>query len=111
MLFLTWFYLAAAFSLNAIANILLKIGASGGRYLPVVAGLVAFAANAWFYYLALRFLPLSVAYPVMVVMSFVIINTYAYYRLHESITGAQWLGYLLILTGLSLVVWWQAPAQ
>ncbi|MBT5015946.1 hypothetical protein HN748_00050 [Candidatus Peregrinibacteria bacterium] len=108
--------LTIAFTLNAIANILLKIGAQAGvqhkglnlfeiithNYLPIL-GLICFAANVVFYFLALRSVPLSTAYPTMVIMSFLIINSFAYFFLHENINNWQLLGYAFIVAGLILV--------
>lgn len=110
-----YLYLAFAFTLNSVANILLKLGAERGLSLsgglPAIAqanwqallGLVIFALNIVFYFLALRALPLSVAYPVMVAMSFLIVNSYALFALRESVTTGQYVGYALIVIGLTLV--------
>lgn len=112
-----YIYLLAAFSLNGVANILLKVGSKAGlnlsSYSPVdlvirnwqfLLGCVLFAANALFYFLALRTFAISIAYPIMVIMSFVIINAYAVTILKESITPAQIMGYFLIASGLFLIV-------
>ena len=113
---MAYLYLALAFTLNSIANILLKLGAIQGLSLSgnliaivqanwqFLLGLAIFATNVIFYFLALRALPLSVAYPVMVVMGFLIVNSYALFALHEPITTWQHIGYLLIVIGLTLVV-------
>jgi len=111
-----YFYLILAFTLNSTANILLKLGANRGLSLSgnllaliqanwqFLLGLAIFATNVIFYFLALRALPLSVAYPVMVVMGFLIVNSYALLMLHEPITTGQFIGYFLIVIGLTLVV-------
>lgn len=113
---MAYFYLALAFTLNSIANILLKLGAEHGLSLSggllamaeanwqVLLGLAIFASNVIFYFLALRALPLSIAYPVMVAMSFLIVNSYALLVFHEPVTAGQYIGYLLIVIGLTLVV-------
>lgn len=113
---MAYLYLALAFTLNSVANILLKLGAlrglsfSGGPLAIIEAnwqlllGLSIFALNVSFYFLALRALPLSVAYPVMVVMGFLIVNSYALFTLHEPIMTGQYIGYVLIIIGLTLVV-------
>lgn len=113
---MAYLYLALALSLNSIANILLKLGAERGLSLSggllamaeanwqVLLGLSIFALNVIFYFLALRALPLSIAYPVMVAMSFLIVNSYALIALHEPVTAGQYIGYLLIVIGLTLVV-------
>lgn len=99
-------FLSLAFILNALANILLKIGAKNGFQLNnfvAIAGLILFAVNVIFYFMALRTIPISTAYPVMVIMSFLIINGAAYFFLDEQIHVYQVAGYFLIVVGLILV--------
>jgi multidrug transporter EmrE-like cation transporter len=113
---MAYVYLVLAFSFNAAANILLKIGSARGVTLhgPLVSilllnwqailGCGLFVVNVLFYFLALRALPLSIAYPIMVGMSFIIINAYALLELKEGIATLQLFGYALIIVGLVLVV-------
>lgn len=116
-----YIYLIVAFCLNAIANIVLKVSAtseqkvsidvfSGGALLNLVKekylfiiGILLFALNVVFYYASLRTIPLSIGYPIMVTMSVVIINSYAYFFLRESITALQIVGYVAIVIGISMV--------
>ncbi len=113
-------YLLLAFTLNGAANVLLKISANRGLDLSVwspftlisknylfLLGLVIFAANVIFYFLALRSIPISIAYPVMVVMSFLIINAYAVWGLGEVITAGQIAGYLLLVLGLVMIFYFK----
>ncbi len=111
-------YLVVAFITNGVANLFLKIGAdrgvtfdfSGGvarlfqANVYAIGGIVLFAVNVCFYMAALRALPLSFAYPVMVGMTFLITNTAAVLLLHEPLSWQHLLGYLLILSGITLVV-------
>lgn len=112
---MNFFFLIIALILNATANILLKVGASNGiklgggvvdsfraNMVPVI-GLGLFALNVVFYFLALRGIPLSTAYPIMTIMSFVIINTAAYFYLNEHINGWQLVGYGFLIVGLIFV--------
>jgi len=113
---MAYLYLASALLLNAIANILLKVGASRqmstegslfailASYWPVGLGIVLFALNVVLYFLALRSLPISLAYPVMVVGGFLLINSYAVFFLKEEISTTQIVGYLCIVAGVLLVV-------
>lgn len=109
--------LVCAFSLNAAANILLKLGSRQGIQLhtssPVtfitanwqfLLGCLLFVGNVIFYFLALRSLPLSTAYPVMVVMSFLLIGMFAGFVLKEPISLVQIVGYGAIIGGLILIV-------
>lgn len=109
-------FLVIAFTLNAIANIFLKVGAQSSgafkglsiteliarNYLFFI-GISLFVLNVVFYFLALKKLPISIAYPVMTIMSFIIINAYAYYQLSEKINVFQLVGYAFIVFGLLFV--------
>ena len=112
---MAYLYLALAFTLNSSlisfsSSVQSACSFSGGLFAiiqanwQVLLGLTIFATNIIFYFLALRALPLSVAYPVMVVMGFLIVNSYALIMLHEPITVGQYIGYVLIIVGLTLVV-------
>lgn len=110
-------YLIIAFSLNSIANILLKLKAKQGGFelsdlsfwslisnnFLFLAGIFLFAVNVVFYFLALRSVPLSTAYPVMTIMSFLIINSYAYFFIGEEIGIMQIVGYLFIIIGIIFI--------
>lgn len=121
-----WLALLIALSLNAAANLLIKVGmqavhASGGLLKSgvieaartvltngvLVIGLACFALNAAFYMYALqsKALKISVAYPIMVGGSFALIAVAA--RLHpalsERLTWGQWAGVTLVLLGIMLI--------
>lgn len=110
--------LLIAASLNAVASVLLKIGADRGPVVTfsqgffglivgnayLLAGLALFALNVVFYIFALRALPLSVAYPVMIAVSFIIVGLVSSVLFSEDITFLKVGGYVLILFGIALVV-------
>lgn len=111
-----YFFLIIAFTLNATANILLKLGALKGlayqglsltqlvsQNALAIVGLFFFALNAVFYFMALKSVPISVAYPTMVVISLLIINGYAIFVLKEQVSIMQVIGYALIITGIVMV--------
>ena len=114
--------LVIALSLNATANLMIKFGmerfkaagvtpadglvAVGASLLTnwvLILGLCCFALNVGFYAYALKALPISVAYPIMVTLGFAIIVTVAGMYLHERLTTVQWVGVCLILIGVWLV--------
>ncbi len=112
-----WIYLVIAFVLNAVANAFLKIAADHGIItsgMPLlglvraniffISGLSLFAANVIFYTLALRALPLSLAYPVMVVGTFFLVSTFSVIYFKETITVIQVIGYVAILGGIAVVM-------
>ncbi|MBI4578800.1 MAG: EamA family transporter [Planctomycetes bacterium] len=118
-------YLAAlvlALLLNASANLMMKVGAkhldSPGPRLELglssirgaiahnwvlVLGLFCFATNVLFYTYALKRIPISLAYPIMVGAGFAIIAVVAWRYLGETLSVVQWAGITLILLGIVLV--------
>lgn len=114
---MAYLFLILAFVFNSMASLLLKSAASlgvvGTPLSPIafiegnwklLLGLFLFASNVILYFLAIRTLPLSVAYPVMAVMTFLIVNISAVYFFDERIVPMQVVGYIGIIVGIVLVV-------
>jgi len=118
--------LAVALVLNAVANLLMKVGMktvqSAGGILKdgpwaalttvlssgtLVIGLACFGLNALFYMYALQSsaLKISVAYPVMVGGGYALIAVVAHLHpaLSESLTSLQKLGVGMVLAGILLI--------
>lgn len=116
--------LTGALILNAAANLMMKVGAndqSGGLMAggllgaiktvltsPVLlGGLICFGANAALYMYALQSprLKISIAYPIMVGGGYAIIALLAATlpNLKERLTPGQWVGVVLIMTGVITV--------
>lgn len=121
--------LAFALVLNAGANLMMKFGVKrmDGNSLHLdqgfsgivqalinnwvlILGLFCFATNVLFYTYALKKIPISLAYPVMVGAGFAIIAVVAWRYLGESLSVGQWLGVGLILMGIVLVAREMRPA-
>ena len=111
-----YLFLIVALTLNAAANVLLKIGATrlGGIDEPgllgrlvsdyyLLAGLLLFALNVVFYVAALARLNLSTAYPIMVAGGTVIVVGVSIFALREALTPLQMLGLALLVVGIALV--------
>lgn len=121
-----WIALIVAMCLNALANLLVKIGArgleAGGGMLgggaaeglrrfvgnpTILLGLFCFATNVLLYIYALqgRSLKITVAYPIMVGGGFVIIALVA--RIHpvlaERLSAGQWVGIAMVMIGILLL--------
>lgn len=108
-------YITSAFLLNSFANIFLKIDALRTPLSEVnllallqhrmffILGIILFALNVFFYSFALKSIPLSVAYPIMVGASFLIVQLYAYFSLGEKLSTTEIVGVLCVLLGLLLV--------
>jgi len=110
--------LALAIFLNALANILMKVGMmrqgeSGGNLLlmakkalvnPVLfAGVISFALGLVAYSYVLSKINLSIAYPVMTSLGYVIVIIASWMFLKEHITFVQVIGFAFIITGVWMV--------
>ncbi len=111
-----YLFLLLALTLNAGANVLLKIGAArlGGLDAPgliaraatdgyLLAGVLLFALNVVFYIAALARLNLSLAYPIMVAGGLIIVVSASVLILRETLTVAQMIGLALLVIGIGLV--------
>jgi multidrug transporter EmrE-like cation transporter len=108
--------LIVSLTLNAAANLLLKVGADrlASRDVPsllegllgnyyLIGGLVLFALNVVFCVGALARLNLSFAYPAMMAGAVLIVVTVSVLWLREPLTFAHAAGILLLLAGLILI--------
>jgi multidrug transporter EmrE-like cation transporter len=109
--------LGIALTFNAVANILMKAGMRGApegagttemikHYLtswPVIVGLALFALNIVAYTQALTKIPLSIAYPIMTSLGFLIVVSASAYFFKETITWVQGIGFALIIGGVICV--------
>lgn len=111
--------LAAAITLNAAANVLMKVsamrlearGTAGapvgmvGQYLEPVflGGLVCFALALVAYRRALQTLDLSLAYPLMTSLGYLLVLGVSWLLLREVLSPRQLLGCGVILAGVWLV--------
>ncbi|MBU1699261.1 MAG: hypothetical protein KJ970_03775 [Candidatus Eisenbacteria bacterium] len=110
--------LITALVLNASANILIKYAATHPSpahpewpaflqiFLnwPFVIGVLCFGSNLLAYTLALRRLPLSLAYPAMVSLGYLLILVVSAFLFNERLGGVQYAGAVLMLAGLWLLV-------
>lgn len=115
---MTYFLLFFALVCNAVANILMKLGSqqfSDGllrifqdpqlffRNGYFFAGVVFFMMALVFYTVALSRLSLSVAYPIMTGLGFMIVVLFSVYSLGEQLWWWQILGVGFVLVGVILL--------
>ncbi len=112
-------YLIIAFILNAAGSVTFKLAANRGIVLSgpflsilarnylVIVGCALFAVNAIFFVLALRSMPLSVANPIMLVMSFLIVGAVSVLFLDERLDILQLLGYVLLVIGVIIIFYFK----
>jgi multidrug transporter EmrE-like cation transporter len=114
---MSYVILILAITFNAVANILMKIGML--REKPVsgfagfmlgmimnpalIAGVVCFAIGLAAYCFVLTKLNLSVAYPIMTSVGYVIVIIASWLFLKETITAIQIAGFSLIIAGVWMV--------
>lgn len=112
-----WIVLAGAISFNALANILIKAGmrstgesvgllAMGTKALTspfMIMGILSFILALAAYSFVLSKMNLSVAYPIMTSVGFVIVNAASIIFFKEKINHIQYLGLICILLGVWLV--------
>ncbi len=108
-----YLFLVTALVLNAAANLLVKYAAirhPGAAPLqtyltiPFLAGLVCFGLNLLSYTQALKKLPISLAYPLMVSVGYLIILVVSWSLFGERLTPARYAGAGLMIVGLWLLV-------
>ena len=106
-----------AIVLNALANILIKVGMvrvgktegliqmmrKAAVEPSILFGIMSFALALAAYSVVLSRLNLSVAYPTMVSMGLIIVVLASYFVLNEAIKPLQIVGFLLIISGVWLV--------
>jgi len=115
---MTYVFLLIALTSNALANISIKLGMkqfTGGlsdvlarpwsfvmnTYL--LTGLILFGTALMFYALVLSRMNLSMAYPIMTSLGFVIVVGFSVWGLNEQLFWWQWLGIGIILFGVLLL--------
>lgn len=111
-----WIALGIALVCNAVANALLKAGAASitGPLSPelvmrsifnpyLFSGVVLFALNLVCYIVALSKLPLSLAYPAMVIGGLLIVTTASVIVFGESLSYLQVSGLALVVFGVVLL--------
>jgi multidrug transporter EmrE-like cation transporter len=109
-------FLILALILNAIANILMKIGSKNIHFFKEINffdaiiknyilffGLCLFAVNIIFYTISLSKINLSIAYPISAGGGFLIISIISFLYLKEPISILQILGMFLVLSGITLI--------
>jgi len=114
-----YLFLIIALSLNAAANILMKMGADNlgsikgqaiSAAIPklltnhlLILGLFLFGLNIIFYVIALSKIQLSVAYPIMTAGGFLLITMFSFLYLKENITLLQVAGLVFVAIGIVFI--------
>lgn len=111
-----WVILGIAIFMNALANILIKIGVRDKAIKvdikaiiaiasepAIIGGILCFILALGAYVYVLSKMNLSIAYPLMTSVGFMIVILASWLFLKESITLIQVVGFLLILSGVWIV--------
>ncbi len=113
---MNWLILSVAIVLNALANILIKVGMRGKTLEiglvtimkiitspAIIGGIIFFVCALIAYGYVLSKMNLSIAYPIMTSMGFLIVILASWLFLKEAIGLGQCAGFILILLGVWLV--------
>ena len=88
----------AAFAELGLAGLLMAMFTSP----KILGGFACFFVSSVLWIVALRTVPLSIAYP-MVALSYIIIFSGSYFLFGEAVTWKHWSGAALIITGILLI--------
>lgn len=69
----------------------------------IILGMVIYGLSALFFIVALKFGRLSILYPI-IATSYIWVTLLSYYIFGERITYINWVGILLIISGITLIV-------
>ena len=90
--------------LNAIAQLLLKLGANqGGLNLYFISGIASYGFSTVVYTLLLSRLNLSVAYPLVIGLTILATTLLGAFVLQEKVSSTQWVGVGLMISGISAI--------
>jgi drug/metabolite transporter (DMT)-like permease len=70
----------------------------------ILAGFACFFISSLLWIVAIRNIPLSMAYP-MVALSYIVIFTGSYFLFSEALSWRHWSGAALIVMGILLITW------
>ena len=97
--------------LNAIAQMLLKLGANQGSLnLYVLGGLASYGLSTIVYTALLSKANLSIAYPVVIGLTILATTIIGASILHEKVSTTQWIGVGLMISGISTITLGRLPA-
>ena len=112
--------LIIALILNSIGTVMFKLAANRGGFVLhgslfsilshnylFILGCFLFALNAIFFVLALRTLPLSIANPIQMILSFIIVGIVSISLFHERLDYMQLIGYALLVLGVVIIFYFQ----
>ena len=97
--------------LNAIAQMLLKVGANQGSLnFYILGGIVSYGLSTVVYTALLSKANLSVAYPVVIGLTILATTLVGASVLHEKVSTTQWIGVGLMISGISTITLGRLPA-
>jgi multidrug transporter EmrE-like cation transporter len=105
-----WLWLLVAIALNNVGNFLLRAVSEAAGISPALflsgrfaLAVVSFGLGFFFYVKVLSRLSLSVAYPVMVGTTMIVVAVASYWQIDTPLTVGQIAGTVLVLIGVTLV--------
>ena len=104
-----WILMVAVVVFNTIAQMLLKLGSGRGLInASLLGGVAAYGISTLIYVIVLGRANLSFTYPVVIGATAVATCVAGRQFLGEYISGVQWLGIAVIITGIAVVAFGRA---
>ena len=98
-----WVYLLIAIIGEMIATSFLKESSGFTKLLPSVITVVGYAVTFYFLSLALRQIPIGIAYAVWAGVGIILVGLVGYFRFQQKLDGPAIVGMLLIVVGVVIM--------
>lgn len=100
---MAWLYLLLAIVGELVGTNLLKFTDGFTKLVPTVSSLIAYGTSFYFLSLALKYMPINIAYAMWSGVGIVLITLIAIFVFHETINWQTALGIGLIVVGVIMV--------
>ena len=98
-----WFFMFLAIITEVVGTLAMKYGSETGNYLGLAAMYVMLIASYWFLAIAIKRIPLAVAYGTWESIGLVLIAVFSFFLFGESLGILKILAIALILSGIILM--------
>jgi small multidrug resistance pump len=105
-----WIFLAAAILSEVLGTSALKASQGFSRVWPAVVVVISYASSFYFLALALRAIPIGVAYAIWAGLGIVLISLIGWLAFSQKLDGPAMAGIALIIAGVAVIRTWSSSA-
>lgn len=98
-----WFYLVLAIVGELVATSALKESKGFTRLLPSLVTVMGYGFTFYFLALAIKEIPLGIAYAVWAGLGIILVTAVGYFRFHQKLDGPAILGIAFIIIGVIII--------